>query len=105
MAWSTTTTVAATCLLFLLFTRPTHAFGAGNIASMSKIEGQNWRHGDIEDVILTLIMARSAGGEKFSKMHLKRIYFGNWLRVYGSLIFLTFVLMFGKIKANPLKGL
>ncbi|KKZ65858.1 hypothetical protein EMCG_08363 [[Emmonsia] crescens] len=86
MAWSTTTTVAATCLLFLLFTRPTHAFGAGNIASMSKIEGQNWRHGDIEDVILTLIMARSAGGEKFSKMHLKRIYFGNWLRDYSQAI-------------------
>ncbi|KMW66474.1 NIMA-interacting protein TinC, variant 2 [Blastomyces dermatitidis ATCC 18188] len=86
MAWSTTTTVAVTCLLFLLFTRPTHAFGAGNIASISKIEGQNWRHGDIEDVILTLLMARSAGGKKFSKMHLKRIYFGNWLRDYSQAI-------------------
>ncbi|OJD22728.1 hypothetical protein ACJ73_05920 [Blastomyces percursus] len=87
MAWSsTTTTVAVTCLLFLLFTRPTHAFGAGNIASISKIEGQNWRHGDIEDVILTLLMARSAGGKKFSKMNLKRIYFGNWLRDYSQAI-------------------
>ncbi|OAX84545.1 hypothetical protein ACJ72_01090 [Emergomyces africanus] len=86
MAWSTTTTVAATCLLVLLFSRPAHAFGAGNIASMSKIEGQNWRHGDIEDVILTLLMARSAGGEKFSKMNLKRIYFGNWLRDYSQAI-------------------
>ncbi|EEH48176.2 uncharacterized protein PADG_04260 [Paracoccidioides brasiliensis Pb18] len=81
MAWSTTTTVAATCLLFLLLARPSHAFGAGNIASMSKIEGQNWRHGDIEDVILTLMMARSAGGKKFSKLDVQRIYFGNWLRL------------------------
>jgi hypothetical protein len=32
-------------VLLLLYVRPTHAFGAGNIASTSKIEGQNWRHG------------------------------------------------------------
>ncbi|QSS56433.1 NIMA-interacting protein TinC [Histoplasma capsulatum var. duboisii H88] len=83
MAWSTTTTVALTCVLFLLFTRPVHAFGAGNIASVSKIEGQNWRHGDIEDAILTLMMARSAGGKKFSKLQVQRIYFGNWLRDYS----------------------
>lgn len=31
-----------------------HAFGAGNIASISKIEGQNWRHGDIEDMLATV---------------------------------------------------
>jgi len=30
------------------------AFGAGNIASISKIEGQNWRHGDIEDMLATV---------------------------------------------------
>lgn len=31
----------------LLLAKPTHAFGAGNIGSTSKIEGQNWRHGDL----------------------------------------------------------
>lgn len=28
-------------ILLVLFARPTHAFGAGNIASISKVEGQN----------------------------------------------------------------
>lgn len=69
------------CLILLVFyARPTHAFGAGNIASLAKIEGQNWRHGDIEDTLLTLLMTRAAGGKKFSKMDVKRVYFGNWLR-------------------------
>lgn len=27
--------------LLFLFAKPTHAFGAGNIASISKVEGQN----------------------------------------------------------------
>lgn len=73
---------AATLLLLILYARPTHAFGAGNIASVSKIEGQNWRHGDIEDTLLTLLMSRSSG-KKFSKMDVKRVYFGNWLRDYS----------------------
>jgi hypothetical protein len=43
------------CLVaVLLFATPTHAFGAGNIASISKIEGKNWRHGDIEDMLKTV---------------------------------------------------
>lgn len=28
-------------ILLVLFARPTHAFGAGNIAGISKVEGQN----------------------------------------------------------------
>ncbi|KAI9785948.1 MAG: hypothetical protein M1839_008214 [Geoglossum umbratile] len=74
--------------LFLLvfFTRPAHAFGAGNIASLSKIEGSNWRHGDIEDTLLTLLISRAAGGKKFSKMDVKRVYFGNWLRDYSQAV-------------------
>lgn len=28
-------------ILLFLFARPTHAFGAGNIAGISKVEGQN----------------------------------------------------------------
>jgi hypothetical protein len=68
------------CLVLLIFwAGPTHAFGAGNIASLAKIEGQNWRHGDIEDTLLNLLMS-SRTGKKFSKMDVKRVYFGNWLR-------------------------
>ncbi|KAI9727427.1 MAG: hypothetical protein M1835_003733, partial [Candelina submexicana] len=75
------------CLLLLvLLARPTHAFGAGNIASTARIEGQNWRHGDIEDTLLTLLISRAAGGKKFSKMDVKRVYFGNWLRDYSQAV-------------------
>jgi hypothetical protein len=86
MSWSTPTLILTTSLVFLFFASPAHAFGAGNIASLSKIEGQNWRHGDIEDVLLTLYMARVAGGKKFSKLDVKRVYFGNWLRDYSQAV-------------------
>ncbi|KAI9783183.1 MAG: hypothetical protein M1816_001473 [Peltula sp. TS41687] len=72
-------------VLFLL-ARPTKAFGAGNIASISRVEGQNWRHGDIEDTLLGLFMARAAGGNKFSSLYAKRVYFGNWLRDYSQAV-------------------
>lgn len=89
-----------TIAFLLLLARPAQAFGAGNIASISKIEGINctssldlrlWiatdfatsgRHGDIEDTLLTLVMSRAAGGKKFDKMMVARVYFGNWLRDY-----------------------
>jgi Heterokaryon incompatibility protein Het-C len=74
---------ASLILLLVVFARPAHAFGAGNIASIARIEGQNWRHGDIEDTLLGLMMARVAGGHKFTKMDVKRTYFGNWLRDYS----------------------
>ncbi|KAF4784077.1 heterokaryon incompatibility protein Het-C [Colletotrichum scovillei] len=73
-------------LVLVCLAQPTYAFGAGNIASISKIEGQNWRHGDIEDALLTLAMARAIGGKKFSKMMVSRVYFGNWLRDYSQAI-------------------
>ncbi|KKK25322.1 hypothetical protein AOCH_004317 [Aspergillus ochraceoroseus] len=72
--------------LFIFFSEKVHAFGAGNIASISRIEGQNWRHGDIEDTLLTLLMARVAGGRKFSKLDVQRVYFGNWLRDYSQAV-------------------
>ncbi|KAI9842070.1 MAG: hypothetical protein M1837_007495 [Sclerophora amabilis] len=76
-----------TCLAVLfLFASPGHAFGAGNIASTARIEGSNWRHGDIEDTLLTLLISRAAGGKKFSKMDVKRVYFGNWLRDYSQAV-------------------
>lgn len=72
--------------LLVLLVRPASAFGAGNIASVSRVEGLNWRHGDIEDTLLSLLMARVAGGKKFDKMTVKRVYFGNWLRDYSQAI-------------------
>lgn len=62
------------------------AFGAGNIGATSRIEGQNWRHGDIEDTLLTLLMSRAAGGKKFKDLDVKRVYFGNWLRDYSQAV-------------------
>ncbi|KAJ5734787.1 hypothetical protein N7533_013190 [Penicillium manginii] len=73
-------------LILLAFSGQAHAFGAGNIASLSKIEGQNWRHGDIEDTLLSLVLARVAGGRKFGKLDVKRVYFGNWLRDYSQAV-------------------
>ncbi|KAG5915319.1 hypothetical protein E4U42_008116 [Claviceps africana] len=65
---------------------PAAAFGAGNIGSTSKVEGQNWRHGDIEDALLTLAMAQAMKHKKFSKIMVSRVYFGNWLRDYSQAI-------------------
>jgi hypothetical protein len=45
--------LVAIAIIVLLPTQA-EAFGAGNIASISKIEGQNWRHGDIEDMLATV---------------------------------------------------
>ncbi|KAI1383841.1 Het-C-domain-containing protein [Hypoxylon trugodes] len=74
-------------LVFLfVFARPALAFGAGNIAGISRVEGQNWRHGDIEDTLLTILMARAVGGKKFDKLMVSRVYFGNWLRDYSQAI-------------------
>ncbi|KEQ77772.1 Het-C-domain-containing protein, partial [Aureobasidium namibiae CBS 147.97] len=74
-------------LLFLLHARPAHAFGAGNIASVSNVEGVNFRHGDIEDTLLTLVSSYAyAKGAKFSKIDVKRVYFGNWLRDYSQAV-------------------
>ncbi|KAI5203843.1 heterokaryon incompatibility Het-C [Aureobasidium subglaciale] len=72
------------CLVaILLFATPTHAFGAGNIASISKIEGKNWRHGDIEDMLKTVDCLKK---HKWTSMMIKRVYFGNWLRDYSQAV-------------------
>ncbi|KIW01302.1 hypothetical protein, variant [Verruconis gallopava] len=67
----------------LLYSTPAYAFGAGNIASLSKIEGKNWRHGDIEDMLKTVAFIR---GHKWTSMMIKRVYFGNWLRDYSQAV-------------------
>lgn len=101
----TATQFTLLCLIgIILLARPAQAFGAGNIGSTSKIEGENWRHGDLEDTFLTLVASRAMGGKKFSKLDVKRvsqteqdlrarrfltksqIYFGNWLRDYSQAV-------------------
>ncbi|KAJ5690518.1 hypothetical protein N7462_004910 [Penicillium macrosclerotiorum] len=69
------------CLLLVLVLVPNaHAFGAGNIASISAVEGKNWRHGDIEDMLKTIAFI---AGHKWTSTMVKRVYFGNWLRDYS----------------------
>jgi len=98
------TLIPVLLLCLALYCTPVAAFGAGNIASISKVEGvshlpllfpvlirsgQNWRHGDLEDTLLQLFLAAGASGgrrRKFSSMDVKRIYFGNWLRDYSQAI-------------------
>ena len=70
-------------LIFLSLSTPTLAFGAGNIASISRIEGKNWRHGDIEDILKTIAFLK---GKKWTTMMIKRVYFGNWLRDYSQAV-------------------
>ncbi|BDD55174.1 hypothetical protein MAP00_000721 [Monascus purpureus] len=67
-------------LLLVLLPAQVHAFGAGNIASISTVEGKNWRHGDIEDTLKTIAFIK---GLKWTSMNVKRVYFGNWLRDYS----------------------
>lgn len=80
MATHTTALVVLTFLLLVMFASPATAFGAGNIASIAKIEGHNWRHGDIEDTLKTLLALH---GGKWTAMNIRRVYFGNWLRDYS----------------------
>jgi hypothetical protein len=58
------------CLIALVFVPQAEAFGAGNIASIAKIEGHNWRHGDIEDTLKGLAHLR---GYKWSGANIKRV--------------------------------
>ena len=63
-------TILLICVIALAFlAKPAAAFGAGNIASISRIEGHNWRHGDIEDLLKTVAFIR---GHKWTSMMIKR---------------------------------
>ncbi|KAL8289566.1 hypothetical protein RB597_001268 [Gaeumannomyces tritici] len=75
-------------VLVVCLASPALAFGAGNISSKSAIEGINWRHGDIEDALLGILMARAMNkkNKKFSKLMVSRVYFGNWLRDYSQAV-------------------
>ncbi|OAA35667.1 Heterokaryon incompatibility protein Het-C [Metarhizium rileyi] len=59
------------------------AFGAGNIPSIAQVEGHNWRHGDIEDMLAGVAFLH---GKKWTSMLIKRTYFGNWLRDYSQAV-------------------
>ena len=80
MAFSQSTYLLVLFIVILCMTSPAAAFGAGNIASIAKIEGQNFRHGDIEDMLAAVAHLK---GHKWSSMMIKRVYFGNWLRDYS----------------------
>jgi hypothetical protein len=73
MGLSSSQAILLCAVAIVLLAKPTHAFGAGNIGSTSKIEGQNWRHGDLEDTLLTIVASRAMGGKKFSKLDIKRV--------------------------------
>jgi hypothetical protein len=62
--------------LLVLLPGKANAFGAGNIASISKIEGKNWRHGDIEDMLATVACLR---GHKWNSMMIKVLLYGNYI--------------------------
>lgn len=73
MAISATQFTLLCVVCIILLARPAQAFGAGNIGSTSKVEGENWRHGDLEDTLLTLMASRAMSGKKFSKLDVKRV--------------------------------
>ncbi|KAF2761801.1 Het-C-domain-containing protein [Pseudovirgaria hyperparasitica] len=83
MALSNTHLLLLVITILVLLPAPAAAFGAGNIASLSKVEGHNWRHGDIEDVLATIAFLK---GRKWTSMQIKRTYFGNWLRDYSQAV-------------------
>src|SRR3954470_3604277 len=60
--------------LLVLLPGKADAFGAGNIASISKIEGKNWRHGDIEDMLATVACLK---GHKWKSNMIKVCPNGN----------------------------
>jgi hypothetical protein len=86
------TVLLVICIILVVLPSPAAAFGAGNIPSISSVEGVNWRHGgkcsiilvlqlltrpDVEDMLKTVAFLK---GHKWSTMMIKRVYFGNWLR-------------------------
>ncbi|KAL5315761.1 hypothetical protein ACEPPN_016632 [Leptodophora sp. 'Broadleaf-Isolate-01'] len=75
----------AVSVVLLFIATPAAAFGAGDIVDLAKINAVNYRHGDIENTLLELIMV-AGGNQKFEKLDVKRVYFGNWLRDYSQAI-------------------
>lgn len=81
-SWSTLLALITVLLVASCLVTPAHAFGAGNIAAWSSLEGRAFRHGDIDDTLAQL--AKKAGGflgrgAKFGGLDIKRVYLGSWL--------------------------
>jgi hypothetical protein len=73
------------------------AFGAGNIPDFAFLSGKAYRHGDIESILLEMLIRAASsemsgvfdfvkkvagmGESKFSELNMNRTYFGNWLCV------------------------
>ncbi|KAI1433233.1 heterokaryon incompatibility Het-C [Xylaria sp. CBS 124048] len=70
-------------LILVLMPTRVAAFGAGNIPSIAQVEGHNWRHGDIEDMLKTIAFLH---GKKWTTLLVQRTYFGNWLRDYSQAV-------------------
>ncbi|KAI1185884.1 heterokaryon incompatibility Het-C [Nemania serpens] len=70
-------------LILVLMPTKAVAFGAGNIPSIAQVEGHNWRHGDIEDMLKTIAFLN---GHKWTTLLVQRTYFGNWLRDYSQAV-------------------
>ncbi|KAI1147542.1 heterokaryon incompatibility Het-C [Nemania diffusa] len=70
-------------LILVLMPTKAAAFGAGNIPSIAQVEGHNWRHGDIEDMLKTIAFLH---GKKWTTLLVQRTYFGNWLRDYSQAV-------------------
>ncbi|KAK4243790.1 heterokaryon incompatibility Het-C [Corynascus novoguineensis] len=73
----------ALALLLVVLPGKAAAFGAGNIPSIAQVEGHNWRHGDIEDMLSSVAFLY---GKKWTTMNIGRVYFGNWLRDYSQAV-------------------
>ncbi|KAF5310722.1 hypothetical protein D9619_007668 [Psilocybe cf. subviscida] len=89
-------------VVLVLFPVETYAFGAGDIPDFAYLNDKAFRHGDIENILETLVKSaggaatggflgfsasalirRATGGAKFNKGDVKKVYFGNWLRDYS----------------------
>lgn len=99
----TLTAIILSCTIFILCAPVgVHAFGAGDIPDFSYLNDKAFRHGDIEGILENLaktvagaasgggllgfassVLSSAKGGEKFGRLDVKRVYFGNWLRDYS----------------------
>ncbi|OLL25248.1 hypothetical protein NEOLI_000824 [Neolecta irregularis DAH-3] len=77
-------------LIALLSVSSVVAFGAGNIPSYGYLENKAYRHGDLGNALAELTMRHASGflsrSTKFSRLMIKQVYFGNWLRDYSQAI-------------------
>ncbi|KAL0951712.1 hypothetical protein HGRIS_008387 [Hohenbuehelia grisea] len=96
-----TATLLILTVVLVLLPPEAYAFGAGDIPDFSYLNDKAFRHGDIENILEGLVksashtggggllgfaqsvLSQAAGGAKFNKSDIKKVYFGNWLRDYS----------------------